>query len=64
MLYNTACFYAKIGEKRLAIDTLKNSILAGLEHYEWIRRDPDLDSIRSEPEYIALVEQKGAQSAK
>jgi serine/threonine protein kinase/Flp pilus assembly protein TadD len=58
MLYNTACFYAKIGEKRLALDSLKNSILAGLEHYEWIRRDPDLDSIRNEPEYSALIEKK------
>ncbi len=58
MLYNTACFYAKLGEKRLALDTLKNSILAGFEYYGWIQRDPDLDSIRNEPEYIALIEKK------
>ena len=62
MLYNTACFYAKIGEKRLALDSLKNSILAGFEYYEWIRHDPDLDSIRNEPEYIALIEKKGQSS--
>ncbi len=58
MLYNTSCFYAQIGEKSLAIDSLKNSIKAGLEDYDWIRRDPDLDSIRNEPEYIALIEKK------
>jgi serine/threonine protein kinase/cytochrome c-type biogenesis protein CcmH/NrfG len=58
MLYNTACFYAKIGEKHLALDSLKNSIMAGLEHYEWIKRDPDLESIRSEPEYLTIIEQK------
>ncbi|MCJ7458384.1 MAG: protein kinase [candidate division Zixibacteria bacterium] len=62
MLYNTACFYAKIKEKRLALDSLKNSILAGFENYEWIRRDPDLDSIRNEPEYIALIEKKDQSS--
>jgi len=62
MLYNTACFYAKIGEKRLALDSLKNSILAGFEYYEWIRHDPDLDSIRNELEYIALIENKGQSS--
>lgn len=55
MLYNTACFYARIGEKRLALDTLKNAILAGVENYEWIKRDPDLDCIRGEPEYEKMI---------
>jgi len=64
MLYNTACFYAKLGEKRLALDSLKNAILAGLEDYDWIRRDPDLESIRNEPEYIALIEKREDQSSK
>ena len=58
MLYNTACFYGKLGEKRLALDTLKNSILAGFKNFDWVRRDPDLDSIRNEKEYIALIEKK------
>ena len=58
MLYNGACFYARIGEKRLALDTLKNAILAGHANYEWIKRDPDLDGIRTEPEYIELMKGK------
>ena len=58
MLYNGACFYARIGEKRLALDTLRNAILAGHANYEWIKRDPDLDSIRTEPEYIELMKGK------
>jgi len=62
MLYNTACFYAQIGEKRLALDSLKSSVQAGLEDYEWIRRDPDLESIRNEPEYIDLIEKKDKSS--
>ncbi|HVP36968.1 MAG TPA: protein kinase [Terriglobales bacterium] len=61
MLYNTACFYAQIGEKRLALDSLKSSINAGLEDYEWIKRDPDLESIKNEPEFIELIEKKGKQ---
>ncbi len=56
MLYNTACFYAQIGEKRLALDTLKRSVSAGLENFDWIRRDPDLECIRTEPEYLELIE--------
>jgi len=58
MMYNAACFYALMGEKRLAIESLKNSIAAGNENYEWLKRDPDLESIRNEPEYIQLMKGK------
>ena len=58
MLYNTACFYARIGEKRLALDTLRNAIRAGFGEYGWVERDPDLDSIRDEPEYAELMKRK------
>ena len=58
MMYNAACFYARINEKNHAVDSLKNSIFAGLEDYEWIKRDPDLDNIREEPGYIELMKGK------
>ncbi len=58
MMYNAACFYARMGEAALAIDSLKNSIAAGLEDYEWIKRDPDFDSIRDEPGYKELMKGK------
>jgi len=55
MLYNSACFYSQIGEKKLAVESLKNSIAAGHEDYEWFKRDTDLEPIRNEPEYIELM---------
>ncbi|HLF20036.1 MAG TPA: protein kinase, partial [Bacteroidota bacterium] len=58
MLYNAACFYARLGEKPLAIESLKNSVAAGHEDYEWFKRDPDLDSIRDELAYIELMKGK------
>ncbi len=58
MMYNTACFYAQIGEKELAIDSLKNSLQAGMADYEWIKRDPDLNGIRGEPGYAELMKDK------
>lgn len=58
MMYNAACFYAMLGEKRLALDSLKNSIAAGNENYEWMKRDPDLENIRNEPGYIELTKGK------
>ena len=58
MLYNAACAYSRINEKKSAIDTLKNIISNGYEDFDWIKRDPDLDNIRSEPEYIELMKGK------
>ncbi len=58
MLYNSACFYARIGKNRLALESLKKSITSGYQNYEWIKRDTDLDSIRNEPEYIQLMKDK------
>jgi serine/threonine protein kinase/Tfp pilus assembly protein PilF len=58
MQYNAACFYSNIGEKDLAIDTLKNAMVAGYQDYEWIKRDSDLDSIRNEPAFMVLMKGK------
>ena len=58
MLYNATCFYAQMGEKRLALETLKNAIAAGYANFDWLKRDSDLDSIRKEPEYIELLKGK------
>jgi serine/threonine protein kinase/Tfp pilus assembly protein PilF len=58
MQYNASCFYSRIGEKDLAIETLKNAMTAGYQDYEWIKRDSDLDSIRNEPKFIELMKGK------
>ena len=58
MLYNAACCYARLGEKKIAIDTLRASVIAGLEDYEWIKTDPDFDNIREEPGYIEMMKGK------
>ena len=58
MQYNAACFYSNIGEKNLAIETLKNAMAAGYQDYEWIKRDSDLDNIRNEPRFIELMKGK------
>jgi serine/threonine protein kinase/Flp pilus assembly protein TadD len=58
MLYNAACLYARLGDKHLAAVTLRDSVAAGQEDFEWIKRDADLESIRNEPEYIELMRGK------
>jgi TolB-like protein/Flp pilus assembly protein TadD len=58
MLYNGACLYARLGETRRAISTLRDAITAGVTNYSWMAHDPDLDSLRGEPDFIALFETK------
>ncbi|HLX12781.1 MAG TPA: protein kinase [Bacteroidota bacterium] len=58
MLYNIACFYARLGDKRTAVETLKKAVGSGYENYEWIKRDPDYESIRNEPGYVELMKGK------
>src|ERR1051325_4121589 len=58
MLYNAACFYAQMDEKRLAIESFRNAIAAGYANFEWAKRDTDLDSIRTEPGFVELMKGK------
>jgi tetratricopeptide (TPR) repeat protein len=54
MLYNCACLYAQLGEKRKAIDTIRAAIAAGVTNFQWMVRDPDLASLHDDPEFIEL----------
>jgi serine/threonine protein kinase/cytochrome c-type biogenesis protein CcmH/NrfG len=58
MMYNAACLYARLGDKRLAAITLRDAVSAGQADFEWIKRDADLEGIRNEPEYIELMRGK------
>jgi adenylate cyclase len=49
--YNIACLYARAGRTEDALDLLENSITSR----RWIEHDPDLDSLRAEPRYQALI---------
>jgi TolB-like protein/Flp pilus assembly protein TadD len=55
MLYNAACLYSKLGERKRAIDTLRQAINAGVQNYAWMKHDPDLNPLRDEPEFIEMT---------
>ena len=55
MLYNAACVFSRLGETKLAIDSLRSAFKTGYEYADWIKRDSDLDPIRNDPEYIDLM---------
>ena len=58
IVYNAACFYALIGDKTASIENLKNAIDNGFENFEYIKHDPDLYSLKEEPDFIALMQDK------
>ncbi|MDH3216657.1 MAG: protein kinase [Candidatus Krumholzibacteria bacterium] len=54
-LYGIVCNYSRLGEIDEAIFYLEKAILAGFAHKEWIDNDSDLDPLRPDPRFQALV---------
>jgi len=55
-LYNAACIYAQMGDKERALDALERAIAGGRGARKWIENDRDLDSLREEPRFQALLQ--------
>ncbi|MFO7899549.1 MAG: PDZ domain-containing protein [Planctomycetota bacterium] len=57
-LYNTACAYSLLKEEEKALEFLRKSLEAGYVNFAHVKQDTDLDNIRDEPGYQALIEKK------
>ncbi|MFW6159385.1 MAG: PDZ domain-containing protein [Planctomycetota bacterium] len=57
-LYNTACGHSMLKEKEKALEFLRKSLEAGYVDFAHMKQDTDLDNIRDEPGYQALIEKK------
>jgi adenylate cyclase len=55
VLYNAACNLAQLGEHDSALDGLERSIAAGVAVSDWIKHDPDFESLRDHPRFQAIV---------
>lgn len=53
--YNLACLKSLDGKKAEAVEWLGKAVRGGFNKREWIRRDKDLDGIRDEAGYKALL---------
>jgi tetratricopeptide (TPR) repeat protein len=56
MLYNAACMYVSLGESSRAIEALRQAIEAGYSNFGWMQNDPDLVSLRDDPEFVAMLQ--------
>jgi hypothetical protein len=54
MLY-CACLHARLGETQRALELLRQAIARGHLNFGWMRNDPDIASLRDNPEFIALA---------
>ncbi len=57
-LYNLACLQTLAGEKKRALKTLRKAVEAGFTDKGWIEKDGDLQSLREEEGYRALMAEK------
>ena len=59
VLYNAACTFCALGRRFEALDALSKAWRAGFRDSDWARRDPDLTSLRGDPEFEKLYPEKG-----
>ncbi len=55
ILYAVACVYAIVELPDEAIAYLDAAVKAGFGNFGWIENDPDMDSIRNDPRYLAIL---------
>jgi len=53
--YNLACSLALAGSPEEALDSLRTAMEQGYLDFEWMREDPDLDTLRQHPEFDTLL---------
>lgn len=54
--YNLACTYAEMKQIAKALEALELAVECGYDDVEWMEKDEDLDNLRDEPRYKALVQ--------
>ena len=55
VLYNVACAYGILGRNKECLDALERAVAQGWGDKAWLEHDSDLDAIRSESRYLALI---------
>ena len=56
LLYNLGCIYSLAGEIDEAIDCLEKGVASGLTQKAWFEHDSNLDALRGDPRFKALME--------
>ncbi len=60
--YNLACSLALSKRKRDALRSLHQAVQLGYDDLDWMQQDPDLDALKGDPAFAALVARLKPQS--
>jgi adenylate cyclase len=55
VIINAACLHARTGSREKAMDLLERVFNKGWGKKDWVENDPDYDSLRAEPRFIAMM---------
>lgn len=55
--YNLACSLALAKRKTDALRTLQHAVELGYKDLDWMQQDPDLEELKDQPAFAALVDQ-------
>jgi non-specific serine/threonine protein kinase len=55
VIYNVACIYSLAGQAGAALDCIERAVDAGLTQRGWLEHDSNLDLIRGDPRFQALL---------
>lgn len=55
--YNLACSLALSKRKVAALSELKRAVQLGYRDLDWMQQDPDLEPLKSHPDFLALLDQ-------
>jgi len=59
VLYAAACSYARLDLRDEALAALDAALAAGFRNKEWLRNDPDVDNLRGDPRFQAIMARYG-----
>ncbi|OWK36518.1 Tetratricopeptide TPR_2 repeat protein [Fimbriiglobus ruber] len=58
--YNLACRYALLKQPDLALNTLRRAVELGYRDFRFMIQDQDLDSVRKDPRFRAILREYGS----
>ncbi|MEJ2541271.1 MAG: tetratricopeptide repeat protein, partial [Gemmatimonadota bacterium] len=58
--YNVACLYSVEGRVDEALEALAHAVRRGFGNRDWLDRDPDMNPLRDDPRFLALMEEVAA----
>jgi adenylate cyclase len=56
LLYNVACIQSLAGDREAALTSLEQSLAAGMSAREWLEHDSNLEPIRDDPRFKAILD--------